>query len=288
MKELSGKYSIKEMARVLKVSRQGYYVCRKGSETIRKREDKVLKNIIYDKFVDSHQTYGSARISSCLKDAGYFCGKYRTSRLMKELGLIARAKRKFKVTTDSKHDKPVAENVLDRDFTAESPNRKWVGDITYIRTRERWLYFAVVIDLFSRKVVGWAVSKRINRELVINAFKMAVRNRRPCSGLIFHSDRGSQYCSKDFVKELKKIKAVQSMSRRGNCWDNAVAESFFHTIKVERLYNLIFLTRKSAEICIFEYIALFYNRKRKHSYLKYLSPDEFESEHRFEELRNCA
>ena len=207
---------------------------------------------------------------------------------MKEMGLRPKAKKKFKATTDSKHNKGFAPNLLNQKFAVAVPDRVWVGDITYVWTHEGWLYLAIVIDLFSRKVVGWAMSDRIKEDLVVNAFLMATRSRKPLPGLIFHSDRGKQYCSKKFRQALKGVKALQSMSGKGNCYDNAVAESFFHTLKVEELHNLIFLTKNAANRCIFEYIEVFYNKKRRHSYTNYLSPENFENRYRFNNLEDVA
>lgn len=276
------------MAEYLKVSRSGYYKWANKLHNIKYYEDRALTESVENIFNESHQTYGAVRISDELKDQGYEIGKYRAGKLMKKSGLIPKAKKKFKRTTDSDHNKPVAENILSQDFRAEAPDRKWVSDITYVWTHEGWVYLAVIIDLFSRKVVGWSVSERITRHLIISALRIAVKKRKPPSGLIFHSDKGSQYCSNDFIKELMKIRAVQSMSGTGNCYDNSVAESFFHTLKVEKLHGLRFLTRSALKSCIFEYIEVFYNRKRRHSYLKSMSPDNFERMTFFNTLAKCA
>jgi transposase InsO family protein len=195
---------------------------------------------------------------------------------MRENDIFAKTKRKFRHTTDSNHKLPVAKNILDRDFCPIGPDRCYVGDITYIPTHEGWLYLAVVIDLFSRKVVGWAMGHRIDRHLVIDALTMAIRNRRPPPGLIFHSDRGSQYASEDFQKLLFRHGMICSMSRRANCWDNAVAESFFGSLKTELVHHEDFRTRDEARLAIFEYIEVFYNRWRRHSTLGYLSPADYE------------
>lgn len=288
MNELKGKYRIKEMAEYLKVSRSGFYGWLRRKNSGKDYEDAVLKEKIIELFQGSKQTYGAVRISKELKEAGLDCGKFRTSRLMREADLAPKAKKKFKATTDSNHSKAVAPNLLCQEFAVDAPDRVWVSDITYVWTHEGWLYLAVVIDLFSRKVVGWAMSDRIKEGLVISAFLMAVSSRKPLPELIFHSDRGSQYCSIKFRQVLAKIGALQSMSGTGNCYDNAVAESFFHTLKVEELHNLIFLARDSAKRCIFEYIEVFYNKKRRHSYINYLSPDKFENRYRFNELGNVA
>ena len=195
---------------------------------------------------------------------------------MKLAGVEAKQKKKFKATTDSKHDLPVAPNLLERNFEVSEPDRVYCSDITYIWTTEGWLYLAVILDLFSRRVVGWSMSNRITKKLVIDALQMAAWRRRPEDGLIFHSDRGSQYCSNDFQKMLKKHGMTSSMSRKGDCWDNSVAESFFGTLKVERVFDSIYQTREEAKRDIVDYIEMFYNSKRRHSYLGYLSPKEFE------------
>ena len=288
MKELKGKYTIKEMAEYLKVSQSVFYRWQRCGESPKELQDTVLKVRIRELFDSSKQTYGAIRIAKDLHDEGLSCGRFRTARLMKESGLTPKARRKFKATTDSKHNKGVAPNLLNQKFAVTVPDRVWVGDITYIWTHEGWLYLAVVIDLFSRKVVGWAMSDRIKEDLVISAFNMAARSRKPFPGLTFHSDRGSQYCSKSFRKAIRAVNAVQSMSGKGNCYDNAVAESFFHTLKVEELHSLIFLRRDSAKRCVFEYIEVFYNKKRRHSYLNYLSPNRFENRYRFNNLRDVA
>ncbi len=193
-------------------------------------------------------------------------------------GVAAKQKKKFKVTTDSKHNLPVAPNLLDRQFKVKEPDQFYVSDITYIWTQEGWLYLAVVIDLFSRQVVGWSMSSRMKTDLVINALTMARWRRHPGARVIFHSDRGSQYCSKKFQKELKMYGMISSMSRKGNCWDNAVAESFFGSLKTERIFFVNYKTRENARRDIVDYIEMFYNSQRRHSYLGYISPKEFEKQ----------
>jgi transposase InsO family protein len=195
---------------------------------------------------------------------------------MKLAGVSAKQKRKFKVTTDSKHNLPVAPNLLNREFEVAVPDQAYVSDITYIWTSEGWLYLAIVLDLFSRHVVGWSLNSRMSRRLIMDALQMAIWRRRPASGLLFHSDRGSQYCSADFQKMLKKHKMISSMSRKGNCWDNAVAESFFGSLKTERVFFSNYTTRDEARKDIVDYIEMFYNSRRRHSYLGYISPKEFE------------
>jgi len=288
MSALNSKYHIKEMAECLKVSRSAFYRWQRYGESQKAGEDATLKVRIREIFNNNKQAYGALRIAKELEAAGVKCGKFRTLRLMKELGLQPKAKKKYKATTDSNHKTGFAPNLLGQKFAVAVPDRVWVGDITYVPTHEGWLYLAVVIDLFSRKVVGWAMSDRIKRGLVIIAFNMAVRNRKPLSDLVFHSDKGSQYCSDDFKKALQDAKAIQSMSGKGNCYDNAVAESFFHTLKVEELHSLVFLTRNAAKQCIFEYIEVFYNKKRRHSYTNYLSPENYEKQYFIRELENVA
>ena len=195
---------------------------------------------------------------------------------MRLAGVAAKQRKKFKATTDSKHNLPVAPNLLDRKFEVSEPDRVYCSDITYIWTAEGWLYLAVILDLFSRRIVGWSMSNRIKKKLVIDALRMAIWRRHPEAGLVFHSDRGSQYCSNNFQKMLKKNAMVSSMSRKGNCWDNSVAESFFGSLKIERVFDSTYLTREDARRDIVDYIEMFYNSKRRHSYLGYLSPKEFE------------
>lgn len=207
----------------------------------------------------SRQTYGSPRIHADLKLSGYACGKHRVAQLMRMHGIVSRHKRRFRATTDSKHTHPVAANTLQRRFAVSNPNRYWVSDITYIPTREGWVYLAVTLDLYHRKVVGWAMDRWITQQLVIDALIMAIKNCKPESGLVHHSDRGSQYASNAFQALLKAYGIQCSMSRKGNCWDNAVAESFFHTLKVERIHDRHYHTRQEARAEMFEYIEVFYN-----------------------------
>jgi len=199
---------------------------------------------------------------------------------MKHLGLRAKARKKFKVTTDSKHNLPVAPNLLNRDFTALAPNQKWCGDISYVWTGEGWMYLAVVIDLYSRAVIGWSIQPSMSRQLVCDALTMALWRRRFPRGVLFHSDRGSQYCSNDYQKMLKSFGFICSMSRKGNCWDNAVAESFFHTIKTELIYTERYTTREVAKQSIFQYIEVYYNRIRRHSTIGSIAPEMLENQWR--------
>lgn len=225
----------------------------------------------------SRQTYGSPRIKAALVARGFKVGRQRVVRLMAKLGICARLKRKFRVTTDSKHSLAIAKNILDRNFTTTEPDRAWVADITYIWTAQGWLYLAVIIDLFSRRVVGWSMAEHMRTDLILTALEAALGQRIPsASGLVFHSDRGSQYASSDYQSALQHAGITCSMSRRANCWDNAVAESFFGTLKIELIHPRIFSTREIARTIIAEWIEVFYNRQRLHSTIAYLSPVHFE------------
>ena len=227
-------------------------------------------------FQESRGTYGSPRITRELRDSGVVVNKKTVAEIMKENGIRAKQKRKFKATTDSNHNLPVSKNRLKRNFKTKKPNQVWVSDITYVRTGEGWLYLSAFIDLFSRKVVGWSMSERMTANLAVDAFRMALFRQKRQAPKIVHSDQGSQYASEAFRKELKAHGTKQSMSRKGDCFDNAVAESFFGTLKSELVYHERFRTREEARTSIFDYIETFYNRRRLHSYLNYLSPEEFE------------
>lgn len=230
-------------------------------------------------FNDGRGTYGTRRIKRALVMEGFAVSRRRIRRLMANLSLSCKTKRKFRVTTDSKHLLPIASNLLNRQFSCDAPNKFYVGDITYIPTQEGWLFLAVVIDLFSRQVVGWSMDKRMPAELVNHALMMAIWSRKPERGLIWHTDRGSQYASDSHRKILQEHGIEQSMSRKGNCWDNAVSESFFHSLKTELIHHVRFTTREEAKQAIFEYIEVFYNRVRMHSTNDYLSPVEYEKAH---------
>lgn len=272
-------YPIVLMCKVLKVRRSSYYAWKNRSSSQQAEKNKKLIPLVRQIHKESGGTYGTRRISKALQAMGIPCGRSRARTLMKMAGIVAKQKKKFRVTTDSKHNLPVAPNLLDRKFDVEKPNHFWVSDITYVWTAQGWLYLAVIIDLFSRQIVGWSINSRINRKLVADALRMAVWHRKPAPGLIFHSDRGSQYCSNDFQKLLKTYKMICSMSRKGNCWDNAVAESFFGSLKMERIFHRNYQTREEARRDIIDYIEMFYNSRRIHSYLGYVSPREFESRH---------
>jgi len=272
------------MCQVLDVSRSGYYSWLKRTPSKRELENNKLKIKIAEIYWKSRGTYGSPRIHEKLKKEGYHYNIKRIERLLKELGLKAIQKRKFKVTTDSNHNYPIKENLLKREFDVDTPNKAWVSDITYIFTKEGWLYLTVIIDLYSRKVVGWSINKRMTKQLVIDALIMAVKKRKPSKGLIFHSDRGSQYASHDFQNSLLRYGMKSSMSRKGDCWDNAVAESFFSSLKTELIYHNRYQYRSQTRQDIFEYIEVFYNKDRLHSYLDYKSPEEYENERKTSKL----
>ncbi|WP_284665542.1 IS3 family transposase [Myxococcus sp. SDU36] len=267
-------FPIAFMCEQLEVSRSGYYAWAHRPQSARKTKDRELTEVVAAVHAESRRWYGSPRVFQELKARGYRVSRKRVARLMRQRGLRARARRRFVKTTDSAHSYPVAPNVLERDFSPQKPNSKWAGDITYIWTAEGWLYLAVVLDLFSRKVVGWAMSDTIDRHLVLSALTMALLNR-PAPDL-HHSDRGSQYASDDYRKLLEKQEIDCSMSRKGNCWDNAVVESFFSSLKMELVYERNFQTHEEARRALFEYIEAWYNRRRRHSSLGYVSPEEYE------------
>ena len=269
-------YPVTLMSRLLQVSRSGFYAWYKRAESARARSDRALLIDIKAAHHVSRGVYGSPRVHRELLAQGHTVGRDRVARVMRENGLRGKRKRRFRNTTQSNHRHPVAPNVLEREFTVEQPNTAWVGDITYVWTLEGWLYLAVIIDLYSRRVVGWAMSNRIDQALTLRALRMALNACEPGAGLIHHTDRGSQYAANDYRKLLNARGITCSMSRKGNCWDNAVAESFFATLKVEFVHETLFHTRAQATREIFEYIEVFYNRVRRHSSLDYVSPMEFE------------
>ena len=280
MKQHKLKYPVELMCKVLNASKSGYYSWLSTGPSKRYLENQEIIQVIHTIFEDSHQSYGSPRMSVELEKRGFKVSRPRTARMMSASDLQARRKRKFKATTDSNHNYPVAPNRLNRRFTTERPNEVCVSDITYIETSQGWLYLTVIIDLFDRKVIGWAMSEDMSAEsTVIKAWYMAVGNRPIKQGLIFHSDRGSQYACIKFRNILKSYELVeQSMSRKGNCWDNAVAESFFKSLKTEWVYKKTYLLKTDAEISIFKWIETWYNRNRGHSALNYKTIKEFELE----------
>ena len=276
IQEEKANFPVRLMCRVLEVSPSGFYAWVKRAPSKRALEDQLLSAKIAAVHKRSRRRYGSPRIHRELRNTGTRTGRKRVARLMRAEGYVARPKRQFRRTTDSTHGTPPAPNLLRRNFVALAPNRIWVTDITYIWTKEGWIYLVVVIDLFSRRVVGWALSERIDAALCCKAMRNALLSRRPAPGLILHSDRGSQFVSKDFVGLLDDHGVIQSMSRKGDCWDNAVAESFNGTIKAELVEEEDFVTRLQARRAVFEYIEGFYNSTRLHSFLGYVSPAEFE------------
>jgi len=269
-------FRLEKMCQVLSISKSGYYSWLKRGKSKTQLANKRLLKRIRDIFHNNHQRYGYRRVWFELHLRGIQCSKNRVARLMKAESLKAKRIKRFKITTKSKHNLPVAPNLLNKDFVVTAPDRVWVSDITYIWTWEGWMYLAVIIDLYARKVVGWSMNTRINKELVLSALNQAIDRRRPTAGLTFHSDRGSQYASNEVRRMLEKHCMRQSMSRKGDCYDNAVAESFFATLKTELIYPNFFATRLEARSKIFEYIEIYYNRRRIHSYLNYMTPDQFE------------
>lgn len=263
------------MCRLLKINRSSYYFWLKRPESKRIQEDIELLKKIKEIHEESHKTYGVKRIYQELKKT-LKCGKNRVARLMKENNIFSITKKKYKATTNSKHKFPVAGNILNQNFKATKPNEKWVTDITYIRTREGWLYLAAILDLFTKKIVGWSTSTTMTTELVVTALNSAKLRNNPPKGLIHHSDRGVQYCSKEYQRILASNGFICSMSRKGNCYDNACIESFWGTLKKELIYQMPMLSRKETHMEIFKYIEIFYNRKRINSTIDFLTPNEFE------------
>jgi transposase InsO family protein len=269
-------YGVEEMCRVLSVSRSGFYRWCKNGPSRRQKDNEQLLAQIRQIHRESNRNYGSPRITDALRQRGVKCNHKRIERLMRKNGIRSKRKRKFKVTTQSKHQRAVAADLIQQDFSAKQPNRLWTSDITYVRTQEGWLYLAVFLDVYSRRIVGWSMNHRLGDELIINAFKQAWHHRQPAAGLIVHSDRGSQYCSRSFKELLDIHRYRQSMSSTGNCYDNAITESFFATLKTELIYDERYRTRNEARRSIFKYIEIFYNRSRIHTSIGGLSPDQFE------------
>lgn len=280
IEERRTEFPVAVMCRVLGVSRAGYYAwrTRPPSDTTRRRDQLVgtIRAVHAEPHLD---TYGSPRMARELNARGLACCVNTVAKVMREAGIRAKTTRRFVRTTDSKHRLPVSDNVLDRDFTASKPNEKWAMDLTYIPTLDGWLFLALVVDLFSRRIVGWAMDATMTSRLVMDALAMAVGRRGAVAGLIAHSDRGSQYASEHYQAELARHQMVGSMSGVGQCWDNAVVESTFGRMKVELTHGQRYATRDEAKASIFEYIEVFYNRVRRHSTLEYLTPDEFERMH---------
>jgi transposase InsO family protein len=266
------------MCQVLEVSENGYYNWRKRGKSQRKRDDEQLTERIEDAYYQNRGHYGSPRIHIELRDLGIHCGRKRVARLMQEDGLSARKKKRKPRTTNSNHDFPIAPNLLEQDFAADAPDKKWMSDFTYLETREGWLFLAGVLDAYSRKIVGWSMSEHHDTELVHTALHMALLQRRPGAELIHHSDRGSEYASSRYQTLLREHNIQASMSKKGDCYDNAMIESFWATLKKECAGNGIFSSRDEAKTTIFEYIEIYYNRKRRHSSLGYLSPSHYEKQ----------
>ncbi len=271
-------HAVDRLCRILAVSTSGYYDWYKRPVSNRKRRDEELKAKVKLAHIESHEIYGSPRIHEDLKAQGESVSRKRIARLMKEEQLVAKAVKAFKRTTITDPRLPVAENILMQDFTAKAPNQRWTSDITYIRTTQGWLYLAVVMDLYSRAIVGWAMDKHMTVELITDALIMAMSRRKISEGLILHSDRGCQYAAKDYQTILVNRGIQCSMSGKGNCYDNAAMESFFHSLKTEWVHHHKYVTRQEAKTSLFEYIEMFYNRKRRHSYVNQMAPMQFEEQ----------
>jgi transposase InsO family protein len=274
----ASEYPVTLLCRVLGLARSGYYIWRQGSLSARQQRDQQLTGQIQTIFSDSRRTYGSPRVHAELKAQGVRTARKRVARLMRQAQLCARARRRSVRTTDSRHTEPIAPNLLSRRFEAEAPNQVWVADITYLPTREGWLYLAVVLDLFARRVVGWSMQPTLERGLVLAALTHALERRQPQPDLLHHSDRGSQYASSEYQALLVQTQMRSSMSRKGNCWDNAAMESFFATLKAE-LPVSVFESHAAARSAVFDYIERFYNRVRLHSTLGDCSPVAYECQH---------
>lgn len=265
------------MCRLLSVSRSGYYGWKQRPPSDREQANQLLTVEVKRVFDDEKGRPGAPRIARRLQDEGKTAGRHRVARIMRDNGWRAKAARKYKATTNSKHALPVAPNLLEQNFVADKPDQKWVSDITYIWTDEGWLYLAVVLELYSRRVIGWAIAERMTATLVCDALIMALWRRKLPKGVTVHSDRGSQYCSAAYQKLFHKHQLICSMSKKGDCYDNAAMESWNHSFKVEAVHGERFKTRSEAKYQVFEYIEVYYNRKRLHSKLGYLSPDAFEA-----------
>ena len=273
-------FPVVSMCRVLSVSESGFYAWRKRPICRREREDVQLTSHIQQVFASHHGRYGSPRVHVELKDQGFRCSRKRVARLMREAGVNAKRKQRRVITTHRDTSHPVAPNVLNREFTATEPNAKWVTDITYVPTAQGWLYLVVILDLYSRLVVGWSMSVCCDEALVENALNMAVGRRHPKAGLLHHSDRGCQYTSRAYRQRLEQVGLVVSMSRKGKCWDNAVMESFFGSLKEECVGTTLYPSHQEARLSLFEYLEVYYNRQRRHSTLGYVSPFVYEQQGR--------
>ena len=271
-----GSYPLAVLCQTLQVSTSGFYGWSSKEPSKRQQQREKIAQAAARSHFESNRIYGYRKVWEDLQEQKMSCCPETVRRVLRDAGLRSRTKRKFVVTTDSNHTQPVAENLLARDFTATAPNQKWLTDITYIATQEGWMYLAAVLDVFSRKIVGWSTSERIDTELVKSALQMATQQRTPEPGLLHHSDRGVQYASDAYQQALEDLKIVCSMSRKGDCWDNAMMESFFGSLKTEWVYDKEYQTREEAKQDLFKYIEMFYNRQRRHASLGYVSPAEFE------------
>ncbi len=273
-------FNVRSLCRMLEVSRSGYYAwCRRGTKQSRRQcRQAEIDRQVAKAFDHRKGRAGAPRLVLDLRDSGFTVNRKTVAASLQRQGLRAKAARKFKATTNSRHSLPVAPNLLQQDFTTTAPNQKWVGDITYLWTAQGWLYLAVVIDLYSRRVIGWAMSERMTAALVCDALQMALWRRKQPSGVIVHTDRGSQYCSTDYQRLLTQHQLQCSMSAKGNCYDNACAETFFHSLKVEAIHGEHFPTRDIMRQQVFEYIELDYNRQRRHSAIGFISPEAFENQ----------
>ncbi len=288
IKDHRSEFTMKKMCQVLKISMSGFYHWVNRSPSARAVQNNRLKERIFEIFLEHNGMAGSPMITADLHDYPEFANvsENRVARLMREMNLKCKTLKKFVVTTDSKHKYPVAENLLNRQFDVKAPNTVWVSDITYLKIGRHWYYLTVFIDLYSRCIVGWDLSGSLERHSAIRALNKAIMRRRPGKGLMVHSDRGVQYASLEFRKVLKKNGFIQSMSRKGNCWDNAVAESFFHTIKTQLIYHIRFNNFEETERILFKYIEVYYNQRRKHSTNGWKSPARYEQE--WYNLKNVA
>lgn len=270
-------YSIEKMCKVLEISNSSYYKWKKQVVSERQKRVILIKEAITSIYFTAKQRYGSPRITLELQNMGYQISRITVAKYMKQLGLYSKLSKKFKATTNSKHNHFVVPNILKREFTVKEPSKAWVSDITYIQTKDGFLYLTIILDLFDRKIIGWSLSNGLStKQTTLSAWKMALKNRKIADELIFHSDRGIQYANKNFANMLDSFKTVtRSMSRKGDCWDNAVAESFFKSLKTELIYGNKLITKEQMELEIFEYIEIWYNKKRRHSALNYKTIEEF-------------
>ena len=276
IQQRQGEVPVRRLCKLLAVSRSAYYHWQKAGPSVREQHNQALLPLVHEIHQQSRRNYGSPRIWDALRQRGIRCGRGRVARLMRLHGIVAKTQRRFKITTNSKHTQVSFPDLVRQDFTAQRPNQVWTSDITYVWTNEGWAYLAVVLDLCSRMIVGWELSRRLNASLVTSAVERALAWRNPSEGLVVHSDRGSQYASNELIALYKEHGIRPSMGRTGNCYDNAVTESFFHTLKTEHVYFTRFETRRDARTSIFDYIEAFYNRQRMHSTINNLSPMQYE------------